>query len=252
MFLRNLCLSAFIIFSVFITSESKAQTAPLLPSIAVGTEQAINFLTWNCQYDGIKSIAVQRSGDSIYNYLTIGYVKKTKQGIQSYIDGHPLPGKNFYRLYIAFNSDLTWYSNRVRVNVDSNTLLMQSMVLPPNDSLQKYISNDDTDNPLKEIISKMSFTTSYEADPNAFSYIKSQYIYTNPLTGHVNMELPDVRSQRYNVKFYDQKEREILDVPRVTASPAIIDKRNFQKKGIYKFVLRRNTTMLETGYITIY
>ncbi len=252
MFLRNLSLSGFIIFSVFVANQVKGQTAPLLPSIAVGTEQAINFLTWNCQYDGIKSIAVQRSGDSIYNYLTIGYVRKTKQGIQSYIDGHPLPGKNFYRLYIAFNSDLTWYSNRVRVNVDSNTLLMQSMVLPPNDSLQKYISNTDGDNPLKEIIGKMSFTTSYEADPNAFSYIKSQYIFTNPLTGHVNMELPDVKSQRYNVKFYDQKEREILDVPRVTASPAIIDKRNFQKKGIYKFVLRRNTTMLETGYITIY
>lgn len=253
MFLRFSALAGLFIFSFFISTESKAQgTAPLLPDISIGTEQAINILTWNCQYDGIKSIAVQRSGDSTFNYVTIGYVKKTKQGIQAYIDGHPLPGRNFYRLYIAFNSDLTWYSNRVRVNVDSNDLLTQGMVLPPNDSLQKYISSTDANNPLKEIIGKMSFSSSTDTDPNGFSYIRSQYVYTNPLTGHVNMEVPDFRTQRYTVKFYDAKEKEVLEIPRINASPSIIDKRNFQRKGMYKFVLKRNNTMLETGYITIY
>jgi hypothetical protein len=251
MLLRGLFRSALIIFSLLVTGNLKAQ--PLLPDIVVGSEQAINFLTWTCQYDGIKSIAVQRSDDSTYNYITIGYVKSTKQGVQAYIDGHPLPGKNFYRLYIVFNSDLTWYSNRVRVNVDSTTLLTQGMVLPPNDSLQKFISSTDANNPLKEIISKVSAkAASYESDPSGFSYIRSQFIFTNPLTGHVNIDLPDVTSQRYNVRFYDAKEKQILEVPRVMASPAIIDKRNFQKKGIYKFVLKRNNTQLETGYITIY
>jgi hypothetical protein len=189
----------------------------------------------------------------VYNYVTIGYVKNVKQGVQAYIDGHPLPGKNFYRLYIAFNSDLTWYSNRVRVTVTEDELLSQGMVLPPNDSLQKYISSTDANNPLKEIIGKVSLSaTSADADQNGFSYIRSQYIYTNPLTGHVNIEVQDVVKNRYTVKFYDGLNKEVLEVPRVMATPAIIDKRNFQKKGIYKFVLKRNNTQLETGYITIY
>ena len=217
------------------------------------TEQAINLLTWNCQYDGIKTIAVQRSNDSVYNYTTIGYVRNTKQGIQAYIDGHPLPGKNFYRLYIAFDSDLTWYSNRIRITVDSTELLTQGMVLPPNDSLQKLINSTDSTNPLKALVSKISMRTgTMDGDNTAFSYIKSQYVFTNPLTGHVNMELPDVATNRYNVHFYDTRDKEILEVPRVMASPVVIDKRNFQKKGIYKFVLKRNNTQLETGYITIY
>ena len=251
MFLRFLSLTGSIIFSILFISETKAQV-PLLPDISAGTEQAINFITWNCQYDGVKSIAVQRSNDSIYNYVTIGYVKNVKQGIQAYIDGHPLPGRNYYRLYIAFDSDLTWYSNRLRVNVDSTELLTQNMVLPQNDSLQKFISNTDANNPLKAILQKVALTSSYENDPNGFSYIKSQYIFTNPLTGHVNMELPDFMGQKYNVRFFDYNNKVILEVPRVMASPAIIDKRNFQKKGMYKFILKRNNTTLETGYITIY
>ena len=250
--LRVLSVFGLAVFSILFASNASAQV-PLLPDLSAGTEKAINFLTWNCQYDGIKSIAVQRSNDSVYNYITIGYVRNVKQGVQAYIDGHPLPGKNFYRLYIAFDSDLTWYSNRVRVTVSEEELLSQGMVLPPNDSLQKFISNTDANNPLKEIIGKVSLSaSSSDADQNGFSYIRSQYIYTNPRTGHVNIEVPEVLRNKYNVKFYDGNNKQVLEVPRVMASPAIIDKRNFQRKGIFKFVLKRNNTQLETGYITIY
>lgn len=250
--LRVLSVFGLAVFSILFASNASAQV-PLLPDLSAGTEKAINFLTWNCQYDGIKSIAVQRSNDSVYNYITIGYVRNVKQGVQAYIDGHPLPGKNFYRLYIAFDSDLTWYSNRVRVTVSEEELLSQGMVLPPNDSLQKFISSTDANNPLKEIIGKVSLSaSSSDADQNGFSYIRSQYIYTNPLTGHVNIEVPEVLRNKYNVKFYDGNNKQVLEVPRVMASPAIIDKRNFQRKGIFKFVLKRNNTQLETGYITIY
>jgi hypothetical protein len=250
--LRVLSVFGLAVFSILFVGEANAQV-PLLPDMSAGTEKAINFLTWNCQYDGIKSIAVQRSNDSVYNYVTIGYVKNLKPGVQAYIDGHPQPGKNFYRLYIAFDSDLTWYSNRVRVTVSEEELLSQGMVLPPNDSLQKYISSTDANNPLKEIIGKVSLNaSSADADQNGFSYIRSQYIYTNPLTGHVNIEVPEVLRNKYTVKFYDGNNKQVLEVPRVMASPAIIDKRNFQKKGIFKFVLKRNNTQLETGYITIY
>lgn len=252
MFLRVFPVLGMVIFSILFASNTKAQV-PLLPDLSAGTEKAINFLSWNCQYEGIKTIAVQRSNDSIYNYITIGYVSNTKQGVQAYIDGHPLPGKNFYRLYIAFDSDLTWYSNRIRVTVTEDELLSQGMVLPPNDSLQKFINSSDANNPLKSMISKISLSaSSNDNDQNTFSYIRSQYIYTNPLTGHVNIQLTDVLRNKYSVRFYDQANKMVLEVPRVMATPAIIDKRNFQKKGLFKFVLKRNNTQLETGYITIY
>jgi hypothetical protein len=185
---------------------------------------------------------VERSSDSIYNFTTIGYVKDLKKGSQAFIDGHPNPGVNWYRLNIVFSSDLNWYSNRVKLFVDSAQLLQQR-VLPPNDSLQKMVN---------------SLTLNSGAgDPseiNAYTYIRSQYVFTNPFTGHVNVELPENADKKatYSLKFFDGKNKEVLHVPKISEHTIIIDKRNFQKKGLYKFELKKNKELLETGYITIY
>lgn len=224
-------------FSIF----STAQTA--LPDLQATSQKGINVLSWLCQYEGIKSIAVQRSHDSIYNYTTIGYVKDTKKGVQGYVDGHPLPGNNFYRLYIAFNSDLTWYSNRIKIYIDSSQL-MQKAVLPPNDSLQKMLNTSLTDG---ENSINTSAITSY-------TYTRSQYIFTNPFTGHINIELPDDMNPKdvYSIKFFNQENVQIFEVPKVSEQSVILDKRNFQRKGLYKFELLKNAKLLESGFVTIY
>jgi hypothetical protein len=218
-----------------------ADAQPPLPDMAAGNQKGLNVISWMNPYDGIKSIAVQRSSDSIYNFATIGYVKNLKKGVQAFVDGHPTPGPNFYRLYIVFSSDLTWYSNRVKLIVDSAQLLQQR-VMPPNDSLQKMVN---------------TLSLSELTDPNeinAYTYIRSQYVFTNPFTGHVNIELPDSADRKsvYSLAFFDQKNKQILEVPKVYEHSIILDKRNFQKKGIYKFELRKDREILESGYITIY
>lgn len=240
--IRNFFLYFFLIFTAFLsfTSTGSAQTA--LPDIQAYTQKGVNVLSWTCQYDGIKSIAVQRSSDSVYNFATIGYVKETKKGAQAFIDGHPEPGKNFYRLYIVFSSDLTWYSNRVKLTVDS-AQLMQQAVLPPNDSLQKMVTT-----------LSVSGSVPDPSDINAYTYVRSQYVFTNPFTGHVNIELPDSADKQilYSLKFFNTDNKMVLDIPKITIQSIVLDKRNFQKKGIYKFELRKNKSILETGYITIY
>jgi hypothetical protein len=218
-----------------------AKAQPMLPDMQALTQKGINILSWTNQYDGLKSIAVERSADSIYNFTTIGYVKDLKKGPQAFIDGHPNPGVNWYRLNIVFSSDLNWYSNRVKIFVDSAQLLQQR-VLPPNDSLQKMVN---------------SLTLNNSSDPseiNAFTYIRSQYVFTNPFTGHVNVELPENADKKatYSLKFFNGNNTEVLHVPKISEHTIIIDKRNFQKKGLYKFELRKNKELLETGYITIY
>src|SRR5215207_9719923 len=122
----------FLVPLLFIASQVTAQ--PMLPDMVGVTQKGMNILSWTSQYERLKSIAVQRSTDSQFNYTTIGYVKELKKGPQAFIDGHPLPGQNWYRLQIAFGSDLTWITNRVRLFVDSAQLLEQR-VMPANDSL---------------------------------------------------------------------------------------------------------------------
>lgn len=259
---RSLFLFAFLFL---IALAAKAQ--PILPDIIGATDKGINVISWTCQYEGIKSIAVQRSSDSMYNYVTVGYVKNLKKGPQAFIDGHPTPRNNWYRLYIVFNSDLTWYSNRFKIYVDSAAIAAKG-VLPPNDSLQKLASKIkiDTSAAAKEgattvvnpgtndsvVVPRLTVSIPQPDEISAYSYVKSQYVFTNPFTGHVNVELPEFRQHHYSVKFFDNKNHEVLDIPRVTDSPIIIDKRNFQKKGLYKFELRQDRDKMETGYITIY
>lgn len=240
----------------------------MLPDITGSTSKGLNILSWTCQYDGIKSIAVQRSSDSIYNYVTLGLVKNLKKGPQAYIDGHPKPGKNWYRLYIIFNSDLTWYSNRFVISVDSVDII-NANVLAPNDSLQKLTANIKIE-PIKtenavsapqantvavpEIVQAPRITLEIPEDATneGVVYVKSQYIYTNPFTGHVTIDIPEYKRHFYTVNFLNQEDKKILEIGRISEPMIIIDKRNFQKKGIYKFELQEDRKVLETGFITIY
>lgn len=275
-----------------IVIESNAQ--PILPDMVGASDKGINVLSWTCQYDGIKSIAVQRSTDSVFNYATIGYVKNLKKGPQAYIDGHPDPGYNWYRLYIVFNSDLTWYSNRIKIFIDSATLI-DKKVLPPNDSLQKYASgirldtttisvaninstpvtsttvqpntttttsstntnNTTTTSPtidtVKQVVARLTISIPEPEEIDQYTYIKSQYVFTNPFTGHINIEIPKEDGYHFfALKFFNLDDVQVLDIPRFTQNEVIIDKRNFKRKGIYKFILKKDREKLEEGYITVY
>lgn len=210
-----------------------------LPDIQGLRQNNMNVLSWYCQYDGIKSIAVMRSRDSVYNFSVIGYVKNLKKGNQGFVDGHPAPGNNWYRLYIVFNSDLTWYSNYVKIHVDSASLMEQA-VLPPNDSLQQIISSLSPGNIAPQV--------------NAYTYTRSQYVFTNPFTGHINIELPDKfqRTDTYDIRFFNAQNRNVLEISKISEKSVILDKRNFQRKGIFRFELRKNNKLLEEGHITVY
>jgi hypothetical protein len=337
MFLRQSLFRFFLLLIVFASPAFKAFAQPTLPDLANVSQNGINILTWACQYEGVKSIAVQRSSDSNFNYITIGYVLDVKKGIQYYLDGHPKPGPNWYRVKLVFGSDLSWTSNRIKVMVDSASMA-KARVLPSNDSLQvmaakmrtKSIQISETNtNQVKDTtrlqvkdtnsqtvkvqdtsttkvanannikvadtqaVKVMDTTKAKLADTNtvkladknvmvtstvkstkdsskqrkgviltievpdienvnAYSYIKSEYIYTNPFTGHVNIEIADAKTAKYSLEFYDNKNAKILEVPKISEPNIVLDKRNFQRVGMYKFELYKDKVKLETGYITIY
>ena len=82
--------------------------------------------------------------------------------------------------------------------------------------------------------------------------MKSKYIYVDVVTGHVNMSLPDdVGTHHYSIKFFDQQGRLITDAPRISTAKLIMDRRNFQKRGTIKFVLKKDGQELEDGYLVL-
>lgn len=439
------------LFSIFaFTDAVKAQ--PVLPDITAYSDNGIILISWMCQYDGVKSIAVLRSNDKNYNYSTIGYVKKLYKGAQAYADGHPMPGMNYYKLNIVFNSGLTWTSYSYGIEVDSADIINQKNI-PSNDVLQKLIVIDQLDKsakpettattkktavaekdkakytevfkakdtttktkpiktstdanetvtyvetieptaPPKKLVlnhaeidteeidptvyfdktknnnaskpknlsikfddkataseyienlpknEEKKITISYtlddgDIDPNQYletspqkttstnpdkntpkkitltfkdedaaqaymdsiptkkvsnltvsvkpeqkiepstttntvvamnkpkivlkhideeplnsADIKSKYIVVDPNNGHIKMSFPtDVKGNQYAIRFYDKENKLTIEVPKVNASQIILDKRNFQKKGTYKFIIKKDGLEVESGYITLF
>lgn len=215
---------------------------PTLPEIGAVTKDGINVLSWLNPYtSGVKSITIQRSSDSTYNYSTIGFIKNTATDAQTFVDAHPLLGTNWYRVVVIFNSETDWKSNLVKLVVDSAAIANRKP-LPPNDSIQAIVSK----------MPKAEVNTETITNLNSVSYQKSKYIFTNPFTGNINIELQDALTASYSVRFYDQQGKEVLEIPRVNDTVVILDRRNFQSPGLFKFKLFKGKEEFDTGYITIY
>ncbi len=289
-----------------------AMAQPALPDFAGSVDKGVIVLSWNCQYKGVKSIAILRSADGLSGYSTIGYVANVDKGLQVFVDGHPLPGKNCYKLGISFSSGLKWSSNSNCFTIDKNTSALSSG-LPSNDSIQSLIvtqdvpakhpggaspswqkksalnaEQDDADSTDEPLESAQKYTSSKsaippkvsvsyrgdtarsvqnavpapqgkkivlsfeDADENSSQLVKSRFISADAVTGHVIMNLPaDVATHHYSIKFFDDKNTMITEVPKINAPKIIIDKRNFQRRGTYKFKIHRDGLELETGYVYI-
>jgi len=295
--------------------NAQASKVPQLPAMQIVTGHAKNILSWTSQYDGIKSIAIQRSSDSIINFVTIGVLATPKKGIQTYTDLRPLIGKNSYRLSILFAGDVVWFSNIYKVIMDSEvvaksieevikldtTIAISTPVNVPavnqpidfyftpsvsadtnpysghintnlEDTLSKKYAVDWFSNTYKafmdteviaksiEEVVKLDTTIAISKPVNVpavkqstdFYFTPSVRIYTNPYSGHININLEDALSKKYSIRFFDSAKNEILRVSRIIKTKLILDKNNFNAKGTYSFQLFDGSMIDETGYITVY
>lgn len=277
-----------VVFLCLLLVAGRAAAQPQLPNIAGASEKGIVLLSWLCQYEHVKTIAVRRSREAGYNYKIIGYVKKLDKGQQAFADGHPEPGKNYYKLNVVFISGLEWSSNFCEVNVDTAVLESRTISVPSNDTLQKYLDlggatvrpmvgfkqdsarlsaghvvsvsfdtrgvvpADVTDEVEAEIRRSRIKLVLPKDDVSDLSFIRSKYVSVLNASGHVEVKLPgDHGAHTFSLKFYDQRGKVRVDIPSLTEPIVIIDKRNFQRKGSYRFVLKCDGVEYETGYVNV-
>ncbi|MBK7762558.1 MAG: hypothetical protein IPI46_04200 [Bacteroidetes bacterium] len=251
---------SFLLLVLCFTIHSKAQKQ--LPEIELISEQAENVLSWFCQFDGVKAISVQRSADSVRNFTTIGMLNNPKKGNQYFRDLHPVVGKNYYRLSIEFGSDLEWFSNTYKSVIDSATFMKaivektklaeqkeaEIRLLEQASASKRNTTVGSTTSRVPEIREEKPIPPK----PEVFTFMPSEKIYTDPFSGHVQIKLEDALSRHYNIRFYDPAKNEVLRISRVSKSLLILDKNNFNSRGIYGFTLFDGNEKIESGYVTIY
>jgi len=226
---------AYLLFLIFSTLSVDMLAQPDLPNVAQLSRNGVNVLSWINPYNlNTKEVWVERSQIMDTGYVKIGKVDDIQTSTQYYIDNKPLQGDNYYRVVVVFKAGQEWRSNEV--------LIVNNFTLPEG----QIISNDS----LKHLVKDLGVVTDLPVQqPN---YTVSPYVYINPYNGNVNIELEDALEEWYTIKFYDDKNKELFEIPRVNDVFVILDKRNFQQYGVYKFKITKNDASFAEGYITIY
>lgn len=187
----------------------EAFSQALLPNISVYNKNGQTYITWTSGYTGIKQIGVQRSQDSIYNYATIGHVSQPNKKVNEYIDTKAPAGKNYYRLFILLSNNSYFFSNPSIVTLQPATL---------QDSPKTAIRNQ--------------------------AFQPSIYVYTNA-DGNVNISLAHAPAEKYDIRFYDDKDHFLFSLKDIKKPFLILDKSNFLQAGWYHFELFENGKVRE-------
>lgn len=224
-----------LVISIFLLPlVSMAQ--PDLPNVAQLSKDGVNILSWINPYTAnSKDVLIERSNALEEEYTVIGKIEEVQLPTQYFTDIQPLPGDNYYRVLVVFKTGHEWRSNDVHIYNAPETL-----------SNSKVISKDSVEHLVKTL------GVVREVEPTIVDYKTSPYVYVNPFNGNVNIELNDALEEWYKIIFYDENNKVMFEIPRVNDVFIILDKRNFQKFGLYKFKIYKNDEVFADGYVSIY
>lgn len=207
---------------------------PLLPSIQCISSSDSVSVSWQCHFPSVKAISVARSSDSIKGYTIIGQPASLLPGFHSFTDYNAPVGRNFYRVSVTFSSGLLWHSNRCAVTVNH---IKRATAVHPN---------------MLQSAGKVITLSLPPTDVSDISYIIPVHVSLSAATGHVRVELPkNATNAHYSLTFFDMHGRIIVDIPHAKLPGFLIDKRNFQQSGLYRFVLMCDGVLLESACIRL-
>lgn len=217
---RNLIVIV-ILSAAFSSAKAQEYTPPVLPDFSALIQTGKIQLDWISGFPNAVQIGIQRSLDSVLNFTTIGYASNPGSSRNAYLDNKPLPGKNYYRLFILMNNSRYMYSKTVLAVADST--INAGAKLSASD-----IANLNPDNKKDEVI----------------PWKPSNYVYTTA-DGNVNIRLPEAPKKKYNVKFFEPSGAFLFEVEQVAEPFLILEKAIFMHAGWFNFEIYENGKLLE-------
>jgi hypothetical protein len=210
---RFLVIILFLLFCLQKTSFAQ----DTLPKISV-TQLGKNVLvSWNNPYYNATNIMIQRSGDSLKNFKTIGSVLNVAPGVNGFTDTKEfIPSDQYYRVFVSFEGGSYVFSKSQRPGLDT------LKVLPP---VETHI--------IKEAPNK---------DKNVF--VPSKHVFTGK-DNNVIISLPDLTKNKYTIKFYDDDGTFLFELKKIPESYLTLDKSNFRHAGLFIFEIYNDKIIIE-------
>jgi hypothetical protein len=227
-------LSRFLLSAIIITVSAfslKAQTInpPVLPDFSALIKTGKIQLDFISGFRDVKFIGVQRSLDSVLNFTTIGLINNPNESRNSYQDGRPQPGSNYYRLFIQFNNGRYIYTKVLLAVPDSTIDNSRKLQLA---DVKEAIAA------AKEAAAASGTTPDKEknAPPKEEKIVwhPSNYVYTTA-DGNINIKLPDAAEKKYTVRFFEADGSFLFEISKVKEPFLILEKAIFLHAGWFNF-----------------
>ena len=241
----------FIVFGFAFAGTALAQDT--LPRVSVKSTGNQIIVSWKNNYGAIISnINIQRSRDSLKNFTTIGTVLNPLNKENGFVDRKPYNLNMYYRVFVAFEGGTYVFSHSHRPVLDTTHAVTKAAAEP----------TSTTEPVMEELIQSEPATVVEEKAPVAESmenflpkikipkivvpvgFVPSKFIYTNKENNLV-ISLPDAETQKFSVKFFDDKDNQILEIKKITENFLLMEKVNFMHTGWFYYSLYDDNIFLE-------
>lgn len=214
--MRNI-LIVFGLLWIFFATRSYAQDT--LPNISVKNVYGKVIVSWKNNYDThITTIDIQRSYDSLRNFITFNNVLNPSNKENGIVDSKPPAEKMFYRVFVVFQGGTYVFSRSHKPVKDTASRIT--------DKVPNQLNIDSSNN--GHIITGKNIKVNNAAKPRSIYAGKDNNIIIN---------LPGALSHKYSIKFFNDDGDEIFEVNKVSDTYLILDKVNFRRAGWFHYDL---------------
>ena len=239
----------------------------VLPGLTVKNSRGKISISWQNKYPvTVKGISIQRSYDSSKSFSSITTVPSPNDVVNGFFDLKAPYDKMYYRLFIAFDSGAYIFTAAFMPDVDPDFNLMASLRKIREENRPKPEAPTVSATPVKQDPPPQK-TKPREIQPNnkpenpsvpqnkeveivpvvpkkeEIPY-PSQRIYTGK-DNNVVISLADFKPGKYSVKFFDEENKQLFVLDKITEGYFIIEKVNFFHAGWFFFEIYKDDTLLE-------
>ena len=204
-----------------------------LPKITVRDYNSRIIVSWKNTYTRkVSIINIQRSKDSLKNFMTIGSVLNPLNVDNGFVDTKAKNDSMFYRIFVVF---------------EGGDYLFTRSHKPHKDTAHKDLINLDLTKALPVILVA---PPPPPPPPPAPEMVASKYVFTGK-ENNLIISLPDAAKKKYSIHIYDEHDNPVFTIQHITEPFLIIEKVNFIHAGQYHYQLFENGNLMEKFRFTI-
>ncbi|MEO6135204.1 MAG: hypothetical protein ABIP35_08630 [Ginsengibacter sp.] len=205
-------------FLIFLAFQNTSFAQDTLPKITVNQLGKKVLVSWVNPYTSVTNINIQRSGDSLKNFTTIGSVLNVNTQSNGFVDAKEfIPNVQYYRLFISF---------------EGGSFIFTEAKRPALDTLQAIVDE------------------SIYSQPVNTWFVPSRHIFTGR-DNNIIITLKDAAKHKYSLKFFEDDGTFLFEINRINENYLTLDKVNFLHSGLFRFELYDNKVIVERHKIYI-